>query len=144
MRLLWIGQERTVESFEKFFALIGKDLAEKIEFVCSDMWKPYLKLIAKHCTNALNILDRFHVVAKMNLALDDVRAVEARRMAHDGYEPVLKKSRWCLLKRPENLTDNQRVKLSDVLRYNLARIPAQGILPELLELRLAHLGGQIP
>ena len=51
------------------------------------------------------ILDRFHVVAKMNLALDDVRAAEARRMAQDGYEPALKKSRWCLLKRPENLTD---------------------------------------
>ncbi len=48
------GKERTEESFEKFFTLIEKELAEKIEFVCSDMWKPYLKLIAKHCTNALN------------------------------------------------------------------------------------------
>lgn len=98
--------------------MIGKELSEKIEFVCSDMWKPYLKLIEKHCTNALNILDRFHVVAKLNLALDEVRASEARRLAQDGYEPVLKKSRWCLLKRRENLTGKQRVKLRDVLRYN--------------------------
>ena len=124
VRLLWVGKDRTLESFEKFFTMIGKELAEKIEFVCSDMWKPYLTLIAKHCTHALNILDRFHVVAKMNLALDDVRAAEARRMIQDGYEPVLKKSRWCLLKRPENLTDNQRVKLRDVLRYNLASVRA--------------------
>ena len=124
VRLLWVGKERTGESFEKFFTLIGEQLAAKIEFVCSDMWKPYLQLIAKHCANALNILDRFHVVAKMNLALDDVRAAEARRMLQDGYEPVLKKSRWCLLKRPENLTDNQRVKLRDVLRYNLASVRA--------------------
>jgi len=124
VRLLWVGKERTLESFEKFFTLIGTELAEKIEFVCSDMWKPYLKLIARHCTHALNILDRFHVVAKMNLALDDVRAAEARRMVQDGYEPVLKKSRWCLLKRPENLTDKQRVKLRDVLRYNLASVRA--------------------
>ena len=124
VRLLWVGKDRTVESFEKFFTVIGRELAEKIEFVCSDMWKPYLQLIAKHCTRALNILDRFHVVAKMNLALDDVRAAEARRMLQDGYEPVLKKSRWCLLKRPENLTDNQRMKLRDVLRYNLASVRA--------------------
>ena len=124
VRLLWVGKDRTVESFEKFFTVIGRELAEKIEFVCSDMWKPYLQLIAKHCTHALNILDRFHVVAKMNLALDDVRAAQARRMVQDGYEPVLKKSRWCLLKRPENLTDNQRVKLRDVLRYNLASVRA--------------------
>ena len=123
-RLLWVGKERTTESFERFFALIGQELAAKIEFVCSDMWKPYLDLIAKHCTNALSILDRFHVVAKMNLALDDVRAAEARRMAQEGYEPALKKSRWCLLKRPENLTDKQRVRLRDLLRYNLQSVRA--------------------
>lgn len=124
VRLLWVGKERTAKSFEKFFTVLGKEVAEQIEFVCSDMWKPYLSLIAKHCTHALNILDRFHVVAKVNLALDDVRAAEARRLVQDGYEPVLKKSRWCLLKRPENLTDNQRVKLRNVLRYNLASVRA--------------------
>ena len=118
-RLLWVGEERTKASFQKFFDLIGQDLASKIEFVCSDMWKPYLNLIAKNCTNALNILDRFHIVAKLNKALDEVRASEARRLVKDGYEPVLKKSRWCLLKRKENLTDGQRIKLRDVLRYNL-------------------------
>lgn len=123
-RLLWVGKDRTQASFEQFFILIGKELAEKIEFVCSDMWKPYLKVIQKHCSNALNILDRFHVVAKMNLAIDEVRAAEARRMAQDGYEPVLKKSRWCLLKRRANLTDTQRLKLRDLLRYNLQSVRA--------------------
>jgi transposase len=123
-RLLWVGKERTSESFEQFFVMLGQDLAAKIEFVCSDMWKPYLDLIAKYCANALSILDRFHVVAKMNLALDDVRADEARRMAREGYEPTLKKSRWCLLKRPENLTDKQRIRLRDLLRYNLQSVRA--------------------
>ena len=118
-RLLWIGKERTVKSFEKFFTMIGKERAEKIEFVCSDMWKPYLNLIKKHCVNALNILDRFHIVAKLNKALDEVRATEAKELERDGYEAVLTKSKWCLLKKPENLTDKQRVKLKDVLRYNL-------------------------
>ena len=82
----------------------------------------------------------------MNLALDDVRAAEARRMVQDGYEPVLKKSRWSVLKRPENLTDKQHVKLRDVLRYNLAsvRALAEGDIPRLMGLRLAHLGGQVP
>src|SRR5436190_12031671 len=36
-RLLWIGQERTVESFEKFFDMIGPEVSSGIEFVCSDM-----------------------------------------------------------------------------------------------------------
>ncbi len=124
VRLLWVGQERTKESFAKFFVMIGKQLCEQVEFVCSDMWRPYIEMIALHCPNALNILDRFHIVAKMNKAIDEVRAEEARRMTRDGYEPVLKKSRWCLLKRPENLTDNQRLRLRDLLHYNLRSVRA--------------------
>ncbi len=45
-------------------------------------------------------------------------------MAQDGYAPVLKKSRWRLLKRRANLTDNQRLKLRDLLRYNLKSVRA--------------------
>lgn len=40
-------------------------------------------------------------------------------MIEDGYEPILKKSRWCLLKRKENLTEKQEVKLKELLKYNL-------------------------
>jgi transposase len=124
VRLLWIGKERTVKSFEKFFAMIGPELSAKIEFVCSDMWKPYLRVIREKCGQALHVLDRFHIVKKLQEAVDDVRSAEARRMASDGYEPLLKKSRWCLLKRPENLTKNQKVKLRDLLRYNLQSVRA--------------------
>src|ERR1700678_3832579 len=93
-RLLRIGRERTIESFQGFFTCIGDELASKIVFVCSDMWQPYLKVIREKCSQALHILDRFHIVAKMNLALDDVRAEESRRMKREGRVPVLKKSRW--------------------------------------------------
>ena len=50
---------------------------------------PYLEVIAKDCLQALNILDRFHMVAKLSKALDEVRAGEAHRMVREGYEPVL-------------------------------------------------------
>jgi transposase len=123
-RLLWVGKERTVETFEGFFAMIGGDLTSKIEFVCSDMWKPYLRVIREKCSQALHILDRFHIVAKMNEALDDVRAAESRKMAQEGHEPLLKKSRWCVLKRKENLTPQQKFRLRDLLRYNLQTVRA--------------------
>ena len=123
-RLLWIGRERTVKTFREFFAMLGPELSAKIEFVCSDMWKPYLGVIREKCSQALNILDRFHIVAKVNQAVDDVRSAEARRMKGDGYEPVLVKSRWCLLKRPENLTVKQKLKLKDLVRYNLQSVRA--------------------
>ena len=123
-RLLWIGKERTIESFQGFFTTIGDEVASKIVFVCSDMWEPYLKVIREKCSDALHILDRFHIVAKMNQALDDVRAEEARRLKQEGFDPVLKKSRWLLLKRQENLTGKQRFRLRDLLRYNLKSVRA--------------------
>jgi len=122
--LRWVGEKRTKESFQKFFDLIGKALAGKIEFVCADMWKSYLDLIKQNCTGALNILDRFHVVVKLNKAIDEIRAAEARQLVKYGFEPKLKKLRWCLLKRPQNPTDHQRIKLKDVLRYNLKSVRA--------------------
>jgi transposase len=123
-RLLWVGRERTIESFQGFFTVIGDELASKIAFVCSDMWEPYLKVIREKCSEALHILDRFHIVAKMNKALDEVRAGESRRMAREGFVPVLKKSRWLLLKRQENLKAEQRFRLRDLLRYNLKTVRA--------------------
>jgi transposase len=123
-RLLWVGRERTIESFQGFFQVIGDEVASKIVFVCSDMWEPYLKVIRQECSEALHILDRFHIVAKMNKALDEVRAGESRRMAREGYAPVLKKSRWLLLKRGDNLKSEQRFRLRDLLRYNLKTVRA--------------------
>jgi len=44
---LWVGRERTEEGFRGFFQTFGKVRAEKLQFVASDMWKPYIKLIAE-------------------------------------------------------------------------------------------------
>ena len=123
-RLLWVGKERTVRTLLRFFRWMGKERSAGLQFVCSDMWQPYLKVIAKKAGEAIHILDRYHVVAKLNMALDEVRAKEVKRLQGKGYEPVLKKSRWCLLKRPENLTEKQTVKLAELLKYNLRSVRA--------------------
>jgi transposase len=123
-RLLWIAKDRTTGALEGFFDMLGEERSSALRFVCSDMWRPYLDVIAAKAKAALNILDRFHIMMKFNKAIDEVRAGEARRLKHDGYEPVLKHSRWCLLKRPENLTEKQTVKLKELLQYNLKSVRA--------------------
>jgi len=75
--------------FQGFFTVID-ELASKIAFFCSDMWEPYLTVIREKSSRALHILDRFHIVAKMNKALDEVRAGESRRIARECFAPVLK------------------------------------------------------
>ena len=123
-RLLWCGEKRTEKAITAFFDWLGEERNANLKFVCSDMWKPYLKLIALRAGNALNILDRFHIAQKLGDAIDDVRAAETKELIRKGKQAVLKHSRWCLLKNPKNLTDNQKVKLKDLLQCNLKTIRA--------------------
>lgn len=123
-RLLFASEDREEKSLRKFFLWLGKERSSLIEFVCSDMWKPYLNVIATYAKNALNILDRYHIASKMNKAIDEVRAQESRSLIKKGLQAILTHSRWCLLKRPENLTDKQEIKLKDLLLCNLKTIRA--------------------
>jgi len=123
-RLLWVGKERKTKTLLGFFRWLGKERSSELKYICSDMWKPYLKVIAKKASQAVHVLDRFHIMAHFSKALDEVRAGEARALKEKGYEPVLSKSRWLLLKRPENLTDKQEVRLAELLQYNLKSIRA--------------------
>lgn len=120
-RLLWLGAERKEQTLDKFFDWLGEDRAAGLRFVCSDMWAPYLAVIARRAAHAVHILDRFHIMSNFSKAIDKVRSEEARELKALGME-ILKGSRWTLLKRPENLTFNQDVKLADLLRYNLRTI----------------------
>lgn len=123
-RLLWCGEKRTEKTINMFFEWFGKERSLLLKFACSDMWKPYLKAIARHASNALNILDRFHIAQKLSGAIDKIRASETRVLVKQGKNVTLKNSRWVLLKNPENLTDNQKIKLKDLLSCNLKTIRA--------------------
>lgn len=123
-RLLWVAPERTEESLRGFLECLPDKTRLGIRYVCTDMWKPYMNVIVEMLSQSIHILDRFHIMSNMNKAIDEVRRSEASRMKRDGYEPLLKHSRWCLLKRAENLTVKQAVKLKELLRYNLQSVRA--------------------
>ena len=110
---------------------IGQDLIDPIRFVCSDMWRAYLKVIQKKLPGAWHILDRYHLVANLNKALDQVRAEEARQLAKEGWD-VLKGSRWLLLRRRKRLTGKQRWRLRQILQWDLRTVRAY-LLEEALQ-----------
>lgn len=121
-RLLWIGLDRKAKTLLRFFRFLGKARTARLQFICSDMWQAYLKVIAKKAPRAVHVLDRFHIVQRMNKALDKVRAAEVKQLLADGYEPILKGARWLLLKRPANQTKKQAAKLKEILQYNLQSV----------------------
>lgn len=129
-RLLHVAEGRTVKSLLGFFVMLrregrrcGMDLISQIGFVCSDMWQAYRKVIVKKLPAALHILDRYHIVANLSKALDEVRAEEARKLKAEGWE-VLKKTRWLLLRRRKRLTGKQRYKLRQILQWDLRTVRA--------------------
>ncbi len=123
-RLLWVGKDRTMKTLLKFFNLFGEERSGALRFVCTDMWKPYLRVIASKAAQAVNVLDRFHIMAHMNKAIDEVRAKEVKELKAKGKKPMLTATRWCLLKRPENLTENQEVRLKELVSCNLKTVRA--------------------
>jgi len=122
-RLLWIGKDRTEKTLGSFFAWLGQERSDLIGYVCTDMWEPYLKVVRACASNAINILDRFHIMSNMNKKLDEVRRWETKVLKAQGIE-ILKGSRWCFLKRPAKLTDKQCEKLKDLLGMNLRSVKA--------------------
>jgi transposase len=123
-RLLWLGEHRQVQTLRRFFRWLGARRRRALRVVCSDMWQPYLRIVAEQAPQALNILDRFHIMRHLGKAIDQVRAQEARALRAKGAAPVLTHTRWVLLKRPEHLTAPERGRLAEVLGYNLRTVRA--------------------
>jgi len=123
-RLLWIGQHRRAKTLLRFFRWFGAERTAALQFVCSDMWKPYLQVVAKKAGHALHILDRFHIARHMSDAIDQVRRAEVHALRQQGRQPLLTKTRWLLLKRPANQTREQRTRLRELVQHNLRAVRA--------------------
>ncbi len=123
-RLLWVGQERQVATLNAFFGWFGPARTAALRFICSDMWKPYLQVVAAQAGHALHVLDRFHIAMHLSKAIDDVRRGEVRALKQQGRQPLLTKARWVLLKRPENRTAEERHRLRDLVPHNLKAVRA--------------------
>lgn len=123
-RLLWIGRDRTAKTFSGFFDWLGAERTSRLRFVISDMWKAFLGTVARRASQAIHVLDRFHVAQLCNKAVDEVRRSEARELRKAGDQVTLKHTRWVLLKRRANLTRKQRGRLRALLKVNLATVKA--------------------
>lgn len=123
----------TVEAFAADLVAHGGDPTTQIERVCCDMSPAFIKGIREHLgsephdaydDNGIEVaatpghqpevvFDRFHVVAKANDAVDEVRRAESKT------RPELKRSRYVWLKNDANLTVKQREKLAWLTRPSM-------------------------
>jgi len=117
-RLLWVGRSRTEATlragFDELEARHPGFLAG-LRVVCSDMWKPFLKVVRELCGQALNVLDPFHVAKHLNEALDNVRRGEQSRIRDAQTRKQAKGGRFLLLKRSTKVRGRARHQLKSIL-----------------------------
>jgi transposase len=82
---------------------------EQIENICSDLSPAFILGVKSNFPEANHVFDKFHVIKVVNKAVDEVRAKEAKA------NELVRKSKYSLLKNPENLTGNQKNKLESIL-----------------------------
>ena len=121
-RLLWVGRRRTQATLRRGLKTLGPEVVQGIRFVCSDMWKPYLQVIAAQVGQALHVLDRFHITSHLNQAVDQVRRAESNRLRSQSQKAAqqLKHLRWPLLRRGSRVRGRARQKLNILLASKLA------------------------
>jgi transposase len=119
-RLLWVGRRRSQATLRRGLAALGPAVLRELEFVCSDMWQPYLGVVAKLVGHACHVLDRFHITHHLNQAVDKVRRSETARLKGRPLAQRLKKMRWHLLKRSGRVRGHARTRLHALLASKLA------------------------
>jgi transposase len=119
-RLLWVGRKRTQATLRRGLAALGPEVVGRLRFVCTDMWRPYLNVVAAKVGQALHVLDRFHITSHLNQAVDEVRRAETGRLRGRPTAEKLKKMRWKLLRRGSRLRGKAKSRLYGLLQSKRA------------------------
>ncbi|MDY7576538.1 ISL3 family transposase [Actimicrobium sp. CCI2.3] len=118
---------RTQEHLKPFFKNLPD--RERVEWVCTDMWRPFKRSFSEYLPNARLVIDKFHVVKMASDALEDERKKYQATLTKDERLQVKKSIRWLTLKRPGNLSPAEKKALL-VVRET---IPALGLAYDVKE-----------
>ena len=126
---IWFGgKDRSEESMNMFYELLGPEKCGKIRLIVMDMWKAFEKSARKNAPQAAIMYDKFHVFKHLGEALDKTRKSEYARLSGKKRK-YIKGSKWILLSNRENLTKDGRQSLDALMKAN-ARLSKAYLLRE--------------
>ncbi len=118
-QIVWGAEGKDTATLDAFFAELGPERAAALEAVSMDMGAAFNKSVRDNAPHTTACIDPFHAVKIVTDALDAVRRQtwnELRRLRDQSAAKKFKGARWSLLKRPENLTDEQAATLRQLRR----------------------------
>lgn len=109
--VIWNDKGRKAEVLDRYYEGIGEENCKKIDSVALDGAKTYISSTHKYAINALIVFDKFHVMQKLNQAVDAVRKQELHKARRDKNEELIELihcwQRFILLKKRQNLTESE-------------------------------------
>ena len=141
--VLWVGEGRSQEDFERFFAEINPAFLSDVMAVAMDMNASYHLLVKKYLPDTKIVYDRYHMQAQYGKdVLGAVRLTEARahkeksnsikesishlqgedrkrakeeaRQEQQQYRQI-KQARWALLTKADSLSEHRAAYLTEIL-----------------------------
>jgi transposase len=120
--VIWNDKGRKSEVLNRYYEGIGEENCKKVESVALDGAKHYISSTNKYAINALIVWDKFHVIQKLNQAIDKVRKQELQKAKEDRNKELVLlincKQRFILLKNKKDLTDKQTGYLKMLCEIN--------------------------
>ena len=92
-----------------YFKAKGDAFCLQIAVFCSDMWEAYIETAKELFTNATIVVDRFHYFSYLQEVIDKLRK---RYRKDQPKDELLKKTKWLLLKNPQDLTKKEKETLA--------------------------------
>lgn len=116
-RLIWVGIGKNKATLSKFFDRLGEERCKRIRAVAIDMSRAYIGAVREHCSNALIVHDKFHIVQDFNKVMDRIRIDEFKKadVEHKGF---FKRTKWLLVMNPKRLKEEAEVRLTKLLEIN--------------------------
>jgi transposase len=116
--VVWGGKGRSGATLDGFLDELGEEGRASIELVSMDMAEAFVEKVRERLPNATIVFDPFHVVRLANTAVDEVRRDQVRQLKGTGQWHGVKKTRWLLLKDPDNLSVEETMRLSSLAKVN--------------------------
>ncbi|HUI46099.1 MAG TPA: ISL3 family transposase [Nitrospirota bacterium] len=107
-------EDRTQQRLKRYFQKLPD--SDKVEWVCTDIWRPFKKSFSEFLPSARIVIDKYHVVEKASRVLDEERKKYQAQLSKNNRIFVKKSIRWLTLKRPANLTAAEQKALIEVRR----------------------------
>jgi transposase len=120
--VIWNDKGRKAEVLDRYYAGIGEEDCQRIESVALDGAKHYIRSTNRYAVNAVIVYDKFHLMQKLNGAVDQVRKEELRRARADENNELIElincRQRFILFKNKNKLSEKQANYLQRLCEIN--------------------------